>query len=130
MNGDPDVCEKNPDRATLDQKAMLDMLAFPMPECPVAEGRRCMDGSKKRNISKYKGLLPMAAGKLTANYNIIHDTVISLLISFFSARVVSARDHLGGILVYIWRSWYVFKYLLNEPELKQILCHELGFDRY
>lgn len=72
MKGHPDVCaildEKNEEH-----KAKLQMFGFPT-ECPVPAGRKCVDPEKKLDISKYKALLPMAQGKISAHYDITHDT--------------------------------------------------------
>lgn len=89
LSGHPDICDLL-DHNSVEQKAILELFAFPT-ECPVAEGRKCMDGSKKVDISKYKGLLPMATGQITANYDVTHDTVIiAFASSFFFLQIVSS----------------------------------------
>lgn len=73
LNGHPDICNAL-DSKSAEQKAKLELFGFPT-ECPVPEGRKCLDGTNKVDISPYKGLLPMAAGEITANYDVTHDTV-------------------------------------------------------
>lgn len=73
LSGHPDICNTL-DHKTADQKAKLEAFGFPT-ECPVPEGRKCMDGTKKADISKFKNMLPMIAGKITAHYDVVHDTV-------------------------------------------------------
>lgn len=75
LNGHPDICNVL-DSHTAEQKAKLELFGFPT-ECPVPEGRKCLDGTNKVDITPYKGLLPMAAGEITANYDVTHDTVIN-----------------------------------------------------
>lgn len=60
MTGHPDICNEL-DHKNAEQKAKLEMFGFPT-ECPVGAEQKCMDGSKKMDISKFKNLLPMAAG--------------------------------------------------------------------
>lgn len=79
LSGHPDICNAL-DHKSDDQKAKLEMFGFPT-ECPVPEGQKCMDGSKKVDITKFKNLLPMAAGKITAHYDVTHDTVYIFLIT-------------------------------------------------
>lgn len=73
VSGHPDICNVL-DHKSAAQKAKLELFGFPT-ECPVPEGQRCMDGSKKVDVSKYKSLLPMAAGLIVAKYDVTHDTV-------------------------------------------------------
>lgn len=73
LSGNPDICNVL-DHSNEEQKAKLEVFGFPT-ECPVPEGEKCLDGSKKVDISKYKSLLPMALGKITAKYDVTHDTV-------------------------------------------------------
>lgn len=73
LNGHPDICNVL-DRKNAEQKSKLEMFGFPA-DCPVPEGVKCFDGSKKVNVSKYKNLLPMAVGKIIAKYDVTHDTV-------------------------------------------------------
>lgn len=73
LSGHPDICNAL-DHKTAEQKEKLEMFGFPT-ECPVPEGRKCMDGTKKVDISKFKNFLPMAAGHVTVHQEITHDTV-------------------------------------------------------
>lgn len=73
LTGNPNVCDEL-DKKSEDAKARLQMFGFPT-ECPVPEGRRCFDGDKKINITKFKNYLNMANGKMAINADIEHDTV-------------------------------------------------------
>lgn len=73
LSGHPDICNTL-DHKSAEQKAKLEAFGFPT-ECPVPEGRKCMDGTKRADISKFKNMLPMIAGKITAHYDVTHDTV-------------------------------------------------------
>lgn len=77
FSGHPDICNAL-DQKTAEQKAKLEIFGFPT-ECPVHEGRKCMDGTKKVDISKYKHILPMVAGKITAHYDITHDNSVRVI---------------------------------------------------
>ncbi|XP_031623473.1 uncharacterized protein LOC116340880 [Contarinia nasturtii] len=72
LSGHPDICDVL-DHKTAEQKVKLEMFGFPT-ECPVPEGRKCMDGTKKVDVSKYKNMLPMAVGKITSHYEVTHDS--------------------------------------------------------
>ncbi|XP_055295197.1 uncharacterized protein LOC129564970 [Sitodiplosis mosellana] len=72
LSGNPDLCSAL-DHKTKEQKEKLEMFGIPS-DCPVPEGRKCMDGSKKVDISKFKNMLPMAAGRITVRDEITHDT--------------------------------------------------------
>lgn len=89
LNGHPDICNVL-DKNTAEHKAKLELFGFPT-ECPVPKGRKCMDDTNKIDISPYKGLLPMAAGEITANYDVTHDTVIS---QSFSVILFQGRFHM------------------------------------
>lgn len=86
LNGHPDICNVL-DHNTDEQKAKLELFGFPT-ECPVPAGKKCTDGSKKHDISKYKSLLPLTVGVVTTHYDVIHDTVnITFFIpSFYKSR--------------------------------------------
>lgn len=73
LSGHPDICSEM-DHANQEHKMKLQMFGFPS-ECPVPEGRKCVDPEKKIDISKFKNLLSMAKGKITAHFDITHDTV-------------------------------------------------------
>lgn len=87
LAGHPDVCNAL-DHKNTEQKEKLEMFGFPT-ECPVPEGQKCMDGSKKIDISKYKNLLPMAMGKITCKYDVTHDTV---WFDFYLASVATSNE--------------------------------------
>lgn len=86
LSGHPDICNVL-DHKTAEHKAKLELFGFPT-ECPVPEGRKCMDGTKTVDITPYKGLLPMAAGQITANYDVTHDTVIDKSFCVFFSRSI------------------------------------------
>lgn len=73
FSGKPNFCEAL-DKKTEEQKARLQLFGFPT-ECPFPEERRCVDGDKKLNIAKFKGMLGMALGKVVVESDIEHDTV-------------------------------------------------------
>lgn len=72
LSGKPDICNVL-DKTNEDQKTKLELFGFPI-ECPVPEGNLCME-NKKHDISKFKALLPVVVGTITAKYDITHDTV-------------------------------------------------------
>lgn len=73
MSGTSDLC----DRVSKESKEVKERMAmFGVPtECPVAEGKTCINGDQKLNISKYKAYLNLANGKLEVRTDITHDTV-------------------------------------------------------
>lgn len=73
ISGNPDLCSTL-DKKTAEQKARLEMFGFPT-ECPIPEGRKCLTGDKKVDMSKYKSYLGMSVGKMVISANIEHDTV-------------------------------------------------------
>lgn len=79
ISGNPDVCSTL-DKKTAEQKARLEMFGFPT-ECPIPEGRRCLTGDKKVDMSKYKSYLGMSVGKMVISANIEHDTVSDFLLN-------------------------------------------------
>lgn len=83
-NGQSDICNIL-HRKSARQKTKMHLFGFPT-ECPVAESRRCVDSSKTFNISKFKVLLPIAAGQTIANYDITHDKVIIQFFVFLFKR--------------------------------------------
>lgn len=76
LTGNPDVCDAL-NKKSVEAKSRLAMFGFPT-ECPVPEGRRCFDGDKKLNVTKYKNLLNIASGKMEIDAEIEHDTVCPL----------------------------------------------------
>lgn len=80
-SGHPDICNEL-DHKSKHQKEKLQMLGFPT-ECPVPAGRKCMDDTKKIDVSKFKNFLPMAAGQLTIHHDVTHDTVNEFIMCFF-----------------------------------------------
>lgn len=77
LKGNPDVCAVL--KKDEEHRMKLQMFGFPA-ECPVPAGRKCVDPEKKLDISRFKAILPMAQGKISAHYDITHDTVRILFI--------------------------------------------------
>lgn len=73
ITGHPDICNVL-DHKNEEQKKQLEAFGFPT-DCPVPEGKKCFDGNKKVDVSKFKDVLSMAVGTITAKYEITHDTV-------------------------------------------------------
>lgn len=73
FSGHPDLCELL-ERKKTEFKSQFEMFGLPT-GCPVPEGRRCMDGTKKFDFSKFKHGLPMMQGRIVAHYDVTHDTV-------------------------------------------------------
>lgn len=73
ISGSPDACAVL-DAKSEEHKAKLEMFGFPT-ECPIPEGRKCLNGEKKIDVKKFKSFLAMAVGKIQLNVDIQHDTV-------------------------------------------------------
>lgn len=73
ITGNPDICNVL-DHKDDEQKKQLEVFGFPT-DCPVPEGKKCFDGSKKVDVSKFKDILAMAVGTISAKYDVTHDTV-------------------------------------------------------
>lgn len=73
LTGNPDLCDAL-DKKSEEAKGKLAMFGFPT-ECPIPEGRRCMDGTKPVDVTKYKNFLNMAFGKMAIQADVEHDTV-------------------------------------------------------
>lgn len=71
--GSPDLCAEL-DHKSKEAKERLEMIGFPT-ECPVKTGRKCFDGEKKVDMSKYKNFLAAANGKMDVESHITHDSV-------------------------------------------------------
>lgn len=77
LTGSPDMCEEL-DHKGEEAKTKLAMFGFPT-ECPVPEGRKCFEGDKKMNVTKYKNFLNLANGKMEIDADVEHDTVRPLI---------------------------------------------------
>lgn len=73
LTGNPDLCDAL-DKKSEEAKGKLALFGFPT-ECPIPEGRKCLDGSKSVDVSKYKNFLNLAFGKVEINAHMEHDTV-------------------------------------------------------
>lgn len=92
MTGTPDLCSEL--ELHKEAKTPLELVGFPT-ECPIdkvcdnfdiyceilseskmyVQGHKCIDGTKKFDVSKFRKYLPMVRGKIEVNAEITHDTV-------------------------------------------------------
>lgn len=75
LSGNPDLCDAL-DKKSAEAKGKLALFGFPT-ECPIPEERRCLDGNKSVDVTKYKNFLNLAIGKMEIDAKIEHDTVSS-----------------------------------------------------
>lgn len=73
LTGNPDMCDALHKKSD-DSRERLAMFGFPT-ECPVPEGRKCFEGDKKMNVTKFKNYLNLINGKMEIDADIEHDTV-------------------------------------------------------
>ncbi|KAG4073883.1 hypothetical protein HA402_014088 [Bradysia odoriphaga] len=71
MTGTPDLCSEI--EIHKEAKIPLEMVGFPT-ACPIEKGRKCVDGTKKFDVAKFKKYLTMARGKIAVDTEITHDT--------------------------------------------------------
>lgn len=77
-NGNVDICKEIKDSNDREQMEVLELFGLPT-ECPIPEGRICVDNSKEIDVSNLKSYLPMLRGQVQANYDIQHENVSELM---------------------------------------------------
>lgn len=76
--GNVDFCGKIEDPDDREQMEVLELFGIPT-ECPMPEGRICVDNSKEIDVSRLQSYLPILRGQLLAIYDIQHENVSELM---------------------------------------------------